>query len=939
MPAALRSGGPANLCQVIDNHADIIDSSLIDVSFPQNGALRLITNDGTIITKFNQPKFANTVTIGLQITKDNAPNANRINWNTGEYQINAQTRTVTFGSLNLSSGDLVNPRIDTIIANLSLPFPNGQITVLTGVPDPNPVPAITNPLTELVLAYVLVDPGATATTGGYTLIPFNTSQTLPLPPGSATGQTLIWNNNTQSWNAGNISGTLPNGNTLFQTIRWDGTNWVPYNRVTMGAGLEDFLINGMTFRFIGLVSGSPGAGRFDVQSFGTTFNTTGITTLNSTTDIFANSDRLFTTQQTNFRLQALGTNTSSSVSAAHRLLLSGGNTLELSSPFLRKLGGATGQTTTYINSGGTDTANQLDTINNTRTFVVNTQSTGSTSTIDANNNLAVINHTGTNLTITNNNNSVLINTQGNYNFLDNATIQGGSRGELHTVVITANNNFTFSNNTRRCIILPNNDSQVVTLPAASSVYEGRICQITVATPFQVELNGNGQTIEGFSSINIGLISTSASNDRIQLSDIEVQYINGQWRVIDRNSETRRRKLNGYYVWAPAQPALPTVFEFALTTLVANSTSPVTINLANINNRFPNSAVAVIKNQNTGLLTVDLNLIIDIDGNPTNLTLGTGDIIYLQKITGNNWTNITPASGTLSSGTIPGQTLTWNGSAWVNSNTLVNGMEISAIPSLSTDFSGILVDTAASSEYRGFLKTYSGNTDIFGGVLVNDTPSAFTVGLQVENQMTAEQHLFTITESNITTLSQDGFGFKTDLVITPGQVYTETQDDNLLSYNTQVLPTGFYTGGRINRASHEKTFGIYTLRNVTTIITTAATFVILNTNPTPPITGRGVAQISPAQFVITNLADHTVEITLTGQVFDTGGPTEFEFQLWVNGNPTTQSYIVEVTNTPSSVTFTYFANVTDGDIVEIYVANNDNANDITFYDGSLSIKEL
>jgi hypothetical protein len=47
----------------------------------------------------------------------------------------------------------------------------------------------------------------------------------------------------------------------------------------------------------------------------------------------------------------------------------------------------------------------------------------------------------------------------------------------------------------------------------------------------------------------------------------------------------------------------------------------------------------------------------------------------------------------------------------------------------------------------------------------------------------------------------------------------------------------------------------------------------------------------------------------------------------------------VTNTPSSVTFTYFANVTDGDIVEIYVANNDNANDITFYDGSLSIKEL
>jgi hypothetical protein len=184
---------PCEIIPAINQHANLIDDSVVSATIPSNGILRLTKNDNTIVD-VNIPYFLDGIVSGLNFSLDVSPNANRILYTSGTYQINAVVYNIAnAGNIILSPGDINDPRIDII--SLS---PTNTVVYTVGVPSPNPVaPAI--PTGHLKVLEISASPNADQT-GGYTITAVNVlnnnnnNVNTPVQPGTFKGDTLFWNN-------------------------------------------------------------------------------------------------------------------------------------------------------------------------------------------------------------------------------------------------------------------------------------------------------------------------------------------------------------------------------------------------------------------------------------------------------------------------------------------------------------------------------------------------------------------------------------------------------------------------------------------------------------------------------------------------------------------------------------------------------------------------
>lgn len=194
---------PSNnsLCSDWDNNFTILDQALVNSEILQQGLMLNTRVDGS---SFNVPIpwFTNMIKTGLTFSLQIAPNANRLDYTLGTYQINAQPYVIAAGgTIVLNAGDATFSRVDLLYLTTA-----NTIVYLPGIAVANPI-APTPPANTLIAVYIGVNPGASGA-GGYTLVNVNLSTgSTPLAPGIIINQTLRWNG--VSWVPN--SGMLANG--------------------------------------------------------------------------------------------------------------------------------------------------------------------------------------------------------------------------------------------------------------------------------------------------------------------------------------------------------------------------------------------------------------------------------------------------------------------------------------------------------------------------------------------------------------------------------------------------------------------------------------------------------------------------------------------------------------------------------------------------------
>lgn len=187
-------------CDLWDNNFGIVNTSLLNAEILNQGLLTLTRIDGSTFTN-PIPFFIDHVTSGLATSLSDLPNPRSFVYTSGTYQIGVNQYTITPGSnFQINAGDLTNPRVDIVYLTTT-----NTLVYLAGTAAANPV-APTPPANTLILAYIGVNANAT-TIAGITLTSVNVSTSTNIAPGVLINQTIRWNGS--SWVPN--SGMLANG--------------------------------------------------------------------------------------------------------------------------------------------------------------------------------------------------------------------------------------------------------------------------------------------------------------------------------------------------------------------------------------------------------------------------------------------------------------------------------------------------------------------------------------------------------------------------------------------------------------------------------------------------------------------------------------------------------------------------------------------------------
>jgi len=192
----------ASICLDWDNNFNILQGALTNAQINQQGLITLTRVDGATFDN-PIPWFTNMIKTGLTFSLQASPNANLLDYTLGTYQINAQPYTIAAGgTIVLSAGHATFSRVDVVYLTTS-----NTIVYLAGTASANPV-APTVPANTLIAVYIGVNALASGL-GGYTLVNVNLSGgTTPLSPGVLINQTLRWNGTAWVPNSGMLANGL-----------------------------------------------------------------------------------------------------------------------------------------------------------------------------------------------------------------------------------------------------------------------------------------------------------------------------------------------------------------------------------------------------------------------------------------------------------------------------------------------------------------------------------------------------------------------------------------------------------------------------------------------------------------------------------------------------------------------------------------------------------
>ena len=192
----------ASICLDWDNNFNILQGALTNAQINQQGLITLTRVDGATFDN-PIPWFTNMIKTGLTFSLQASPNANLLDYTLGTYQINAQPYTIAAGgTIVLSAGHATFSRVDVVYLTTS-----NTIVYLAGTASANPV-APTVPANTLIAVYIGVNALASGL-GGYTLVNVNLAGgTTPLSPGVLINQTLRWNGTAWVPNSGMLANGL-----------------------------------------------------------------------------------------------------------------------------------------------------------------------------------------------------------------------------------------------------------------------------------------------------------------------------------------------------------------------------------------------------------------------------------------------------------------------------------------------------------------------------------------------------------------------------------------------------------------------------------------------------------------------------------------------------------------------------------------------------------
>jgi len=201
MPLTLTPSA-ASICLDWDNNFNILQSALTNAEIVQQGLIHLTKVDGTTFDN-PIPWFTNMIKTGLTFSLQASPNANLLDYTLGTYQINALPYTIAAGgTIALTAGHATFSRVDVVYLTTS-----NTIVYLVGVASASPV-APTVPANTLIAVYIGVNPLASGL-GGYTLVNVNLAGgSTPLAPGILLNQTLRWNGTAWVPNSGMLANGL-----------------------------------------------------------------------------------------------------------------------------------------------------------------------------------------------------------------------------------------------------------------------------------------------------------------------------------------------------------------------------------------------------------------------------------------------------------------------------------------------------------------------------------------------------------------------------------------------------------------------------------------------------------------------------------------------------------------------------------------------------------
>lgn len=181
MADAYLPNGEFNLCEVLTNHANLINSGLTSVKLEGTNLIETNQSGAEVATAF--PRFQDKINAGLNLSQ--SLTANTFTLTGGDYQINNNLYSITSATtVVLDAGDPSNIRFDKITVDI-----NENVNVLKGTASSSPTIPST-PSDEVGVATVRVDAGAN-TSGGYTILD-NLEQSFFISAGTAVGQMLSW---------------------------------------------------------------------------------------------------------------------------------------------------------------------------------------------------------------------------------------------------------------------------------------------------------------------------------------------------------------------------------------------------------------------------------------------------------------------------------------------------------------------------------------------------------------------------------------------------------------------------------------------------------------------------------------------------------------------------------------------------------------------------
>lgn len=192
----------ASICVDWDNNFNILQGALTNAQITQQGLITLTRVDGATFDN-PIPWFTNMIKTGLTFSLQASPNANLLDYTLGTYQINAQPYTIAAGgTIVLTAGHATFSRVDVVYLTTS-----NTIVYLAGTASANPV-APTVPANTLIAVYIGVNALASGL-GGYTLVNVNLAGAgTPLAPGVLINQTLRWNGTAWVPNSGMLANGL-----------------------------------------------------------------------------------------------------------------------------------------------------------------------------------------------------------------------------------------------------------------------------------------------------------------------------------------------------------------------------------------------------------------------------------------------------------------------------------------------------------------------------------------------------------------------------------------------------------------------------------------------------------------------------------------------------------------------------------------------------------